>query len=162
MLRAAHPRFTRIQGMPSAIATGVTTWNPATPSTRGGAGERLVPLCLPRRLLVASTRLPVAERRREHDARNARQQRDDDPRGQHRTGWDNPASLETRSMRIIILFALTGILLSLGSALVYLVRDKGTTNRTVNALTVRVGISVALFLFILFSYWMGWIQPRSY
>jgi hypothetical protein len=65
-------------------------------------------------------------------------------------------------MRIIILIALTGILLSLGSALVYLVRDKGTTNRTVNALTVRVGISVALFLFILFSYWMGWIQPRSY
>jgi len=65
-------------------------------------------------------------------------------------------------MRIIILFALTGILLSLGSALFYLVRDKGTTSRTVNALTVRVGISVALFLFILFSYWMGWIQPRSY
>ena len=65
-------------------------------------------------------------------------------------------------MRIIILFALAGILLSLGSALVYLVRDKGTTNRTVNALTLRVGISVALFLFILFSYWMGWIQPRSF
>jgi hypothetical protein len=65
-------------------------------------------------------------------------------------------------MRIIILIALAGILLSLGSALVYLVRDKGTTGRTVNALTLRVGISVALFLFILFSYWMGWIQPRSY
>jgi hypothetical protein len=65
-------------------------------------------------------------------------------------------------MRIIILIALAGILLSLGSALVYLVRDKGSTNRTVNVLTVRVGISVALFLFILFSYWMGWIQPRSY
>lgn len=65
-------------------------------------------------------------------------------------------------MRIIILIALSGILLSLGSALVYLVRDRGSTNRTVNALTVRVGISVALFLFILLSYWMGWIQPRSY
>jgi phosphotransferase system glucose/maltose/N-acetylglucosamine-specific IIC component len=65
-------------------------------------------------------------------------------------------------MRIIILLALAGILLSLGSALVYLIRDRGTTHRTVNALTVRVGISVALFLFILFSYWMGWIQPRSY
>ena len=63
-------------------------------------------------------------------------------------------------MRIIIVIALIGILLSLGSALFYLMRDKGTTNRTVNALTIRVGISVALFLFILFSYWMGWIQPR--
>ncbi|MBA2411346.1 MAG: twin transmembrane helix small protein [Pseudomonadota bacterium] len=65
-------------------------------------------------------------------------------------------------MRIVIAFALAGILLSLGSALVYLIRDKGRTNRTVNALTVRVGISVALFLFILFSYWMGWIEPRRF
>ncbi len=65
-------------------------------------------------------------------------------------------------MQIIIVIALAGIVLSLGSALVYLVRDKGTTSRTVNALTVRVGISVALFLFILFSYWMGWIEPRLF
>ncbi|MEP6607404.1 MAG: twin transmembrane helix small protein [Burkholderiaceae bacterium] len=65
-------------------------------------------------------------------------------------------------MRIIIVFALAAIILSLGSALVYLIRDKGRTNRTVNALTVRVGISVALFLFILFSYWMGWISPRPF
>jgi hypothetical protein len=65
-------------------------------------------------------------------------------------------------MRIVIVLALAGILVSLGSALFYLVRDKGTTNRTVNALTWRIGISVALFVFILFSYWMGWIQPRSY
>jgi hypothetical protein len=65
-------------------------------------------------------------------------------------------------MRILIVIALIGILFSLGSALFYLMRDKGTTNRTVNALTIRVAISVALFLFILFSYWMGWIAPRSY
>ena len=65
-------------------------------------------------------------------------------------------------MRIIIVIAFIGIILSLGSALVFLVRDHGNTHRTVNALTVRVGLSVALFLFILFSYWMGWIEPRSY
>jgi hypothetical protein len=65
-------------------------------------------------------------------------------------------------MRIVIVLALAGILVALGTALFYLVRDKGTTNRTVNALTWRIGISVALFVFILFSYWMGWIQPRSY
>ncbi|HQR19982.1 MAG TPA: twin transmembrane helix small protein [Burkholderiaceae bacterium] len=65
-------------------------------------------------------------------------------------------------MRTIIVIAFVGILVSLGSALVFLVRDRGSTNRTVNALTVRVGLSVALFLFILFSYWMGWIEPRSY
>ncbi len=65
-------------------------------------------------------------------------------------------------MRIVIVLALVGILFSLGSALFYLMRDKGTTNRTVNALTIRVGISIALFLFILFSYWMGWIAPRTF
>ncbi len=65
-------------------------------------------------------------------------------------------------MRIIIIIAFIGIIISLGSALVYLVRDRGATNRTVNALTVRISLSVALFLFILFSYWMGWIEPRSY
>jgi hypothetical protein len=65
-------------------------------------------------------------------------------------------------MRIIILIAFIGILVALGSALVFLVRDRGSTNRTVNALTVRISLSVALFLFILFSYWMGWIEPRSY
>ena len=65
-------------------------------------------------------------------------------------------------MRIIIVIAFIGIIVSLGSALVFLVRDHGNTHRTVNALTVRVGLSVSLFLFILFSYWMGWIEPRSY
>jgi Protein of unknown function (DUF2909) len=65
-------------------------------------------------------------------------------------------------MRIVIVIAFIGILVALGSALVFLVRDRGSTNRTVNALTVRITLSVALFLFILFSYWMGWIEPRSY
>lgn len=63
-------------------------------------------------------------------------------------------------MKAVIAFAFVGILASLGSALVFLLRDRGATNRTVNALTVRVGLSVALLLFILFGYWMGWIEPR--
>ncbi len=65
-------------------------------------------------------------------------------------------------MRVVIALAFVGILGALGAALVFLLRDRGGTNRTVNALTVRIGLSVALFLFILFSYWMGWIEPRRY
>jgi hypothetical protein len=65
-------------------------------------------------------------------------------------------------MKAFIALAFVGILVSLGSALVFLMRDRGTTNRTVNALTVRVGLSIALLLFIWFSYWMGWIEPRTY
>ncbi len=65
-------------------------------------------------------------------------------------------------MKALIGAIFVGILIALGSALVFLVRDKGSTNRTVNALTVRVGLSVALLLFIWFSYWMGWLEPRRY
>jgi len=61
-------------------------------------------------------------------------------------------------MRFIVGLAFIGIFVSLGSALFYLMRDKGKSNRTVNALTVRIGLSVTLFLFVLFAHWMGWIQ----
>lgn len=64
-------------------------------------------------------------------------------------------------MRFIVILAFLGILASLASALVYLMRDKGGTNRTVNALTVRVGLSIVLFLFILFAHHMGWIQSTG-
>jgi hypothetical protein len=63
-------------------------------------------------------------------------------------------------MKVFIGVAFVGILSALGSALVFLLRDKGTTNRTVNALTVRVALSVAMLLVIWFSWWMGWIEPR--
>jgi hypothetical protein len=65
-------------------------------------------------------------------------------------------------MKILIATAFVGILGALGTALVFLLRDKGASNRTVNALTVRVSLSVALLLVILFCWWMGWIEPRSY
>ncbi|HEY9281611.1 MAG TPA: twin transmembrane helix small protein [Eoetvoesiella sp.] len=64
-------------------------------------------------------------------------------------------------MRIVVILAFLGILGSLASALVYLMRDKGGTNRTVNALTVRVGLSIALFLFVLFAHHMGWIESTG-
>jgi hypothetical protein len=59
-------------------------------------------------------------------------------------------------MRIIVILAFIGILGSLASALFYLMRDKGGSSKTVNALTLRIGLSVALFLFLLFAHWMGW------
>ncbi len=64
-------------------------------------------------------------------------------------------------MRIVVGLAFIAILGSLASALFYLMRDKGTSNKTVNALTVRIGLSVALFLFLLFANWMGWIQSTG-
>jgi len=64
-------------------------------------------------------------------------------------------------MRIAVIVAFIGILGSLASALFYLMRDKGASSKTVNALTVRIGLSVVLFLFLLFAYWMGWIEATG-
>ncbi|GAA4324851.1 twin transmembrane helix small protein [Pigmentiphaga soli] len=64
-------------------------------------------------------------------------------------------------MRIIVALAFLGILGSLGSALVFMMKDKSKTNRTVNALTARIGLSVVLFLFVLFAHWMGWIDSTG-
>ncbi len=45
---------------------------------------------------------------------------------------------------ILILLVLVGILVSLGSGLLFLVRDSGKTERTVISLSVRVALSALL------------------
>ncbi|AHB07550.1 MULTISPECIES: twin transmembrane helix small protein [Pandoraea] len=64
-------------------------------------------------------------------------------------------------MRIIVAIAFVLILGSLASALFFMMRDKGRSNRTVHSLMVRVGLSVTLFLLILFANWMGWIHSTG-
>jgi hypothetical protein len=64
-------------------------------------------------------------------------------------------------MKILVAFAFILILASLGSALVFLMKDKGKSNRTVKALALRVGFSIALFAFILIANQLGWIQPTG-
>jgi hypothetical protein len=64
-------------------------------------------------------------------------------------------------MKILVAAAFVLILASLGSALVFLMRDKGKSNRTVKALAFRVGFSIALFLLILIAYRLGWIEPTG-
>ena len=64
-------------------------------------------------------------------------------------------------MKILVAIAFILILGSLGSALFFLMRDKGKSNRTVHALALRVGLSVTLFLLLLGAHYMGWIQPTG-
>ncbi len=64
-------------------------------------------------------------------------------------------------MKLLVVILLLVILASLFSALVFLVRDRGTTHRTVRALTWRIGLSIGLFLLLLFAGWMGWIEPHG-
>ena len=64
-------------------------------------------------------------------------------------------------MKIIVAIAFLLILGSLASALFYLMRDKGKSNRTVHALAMRVGFSIMLFALILVAHKLGWIQPTG-
>ena len=65
------------------------------------------------------------------------------------------------AIKILIIIFLITILYSLGSALVFLVKDHGEGDRTVNRLTWRIGLSLVLFLFLWGAYQLGWIEPNS-
>lgn len=60
-------------------------------------------------------------------------------------------------MKIAVLLILLLILASLGQALFFLVRDQGRGDRTVRALTWRIGLSLMLFLCLMAGFWLGWI-----
>ena len=62
--------------------------------------------------------------------------------------------------RLLILVGLLAIVLSLGSALVHFVRDKGESQKMARALTVRVSLSVLLFALLMLAWWLGWIEPH--
>ncbi|MES2932594.1 MAG: twin transmembrane helix small protein [Pseudomonadota bacterium] len=64
-------------------------------------------------------------------------------------------------MKIIVAFGFILIIASLASALVFLMKDQGKTNRTVYALAFRVGFSILLFVSLLIAYKLGWIQPTG-
>ena len=62
---------------------------------------------------------------------------------------------------LLIVGVLILILWNLGAGLYYMLVDKGTTKRTVNSLTKRIALSVALALFIVLAIYMGWIEPHG-
>lgn len=64
-------------------------------------------------------------------------------------------------MKIILLLFVVLILASLGSALYYLLKDQGKSDRVVKALTVRIGLSMALFLSLMAAYYFGWIPETG-
>jgi hypothetical protein len=64
-------------------------------------------------------------------------------------------------MKIIVIAGLVAVVAALFTALVFLYRDRGKGHRVVIALAVRVGLSILVVSFLLFSYWMGWIAPAG-
>lgn len=64
--------------------------------------------------------------------------------------------------KLLVLLLFIGILVSLGSGMVYLVRDSGKdSKRVVKALTWRIGLSIALFIILLLAWANGLIEPHG-
>lgn len=73
-------------------------------------------------------------------------------------------------MKILVALAFVAILGSLATALVYMMRSPKTDDSgklppkkgsMATALAFRVGFSILLFLLVLLSWKMGWIQPTG-
>jgi hypothetical protein len=78
-------------------------------------------------------------------------------------------------MTYLVIIAFIAIVGSLGAALVFMMRGSKTADTShkspdvskepntgmARALALRVGFSILLFLIVLFSWWMGWIQPTG-
>ncbi|MDR9406886.1 MAG: twin transmembrane helix small protein [Spiribacter sp.] len=65
------------------------------------------------------------------------------------------------AIRAAILVTLLVIVASLGSGLFYLMKDRGDSRRTLNALILRIALSVILFLLILLGFLTGVITPNQ-
>ncbi|MFC3814393.1 MULTISPECIES: twin transmembrane helix small protein [unclassified Lysobacter] len=59
---------------------------------------------------------------------------------------------------LVIIAFLIVILWNLGAGLYYMLVDKGESKRTVNALTRRIALSIALILLVVLANYMGWIK----
>jgi hypothetical protein len=74
-------------------------------------------------------------------------------------------------MKTLVIAAFVAIIGSLAAALVFMMRggdegspdgsDKPRKNHMARALVFRVGFSILLFVVVLVSYLMGWIQPTG-
>ena len=64
-------------------------------------------------------------------------------------------------MRWIIPIVLLMIVFSLGSALYYMMKDRGNSSRMVRSLMLRIGLSIALFLGILLAHYLGFIEATG-
>ena len=62
---------------------------------------------------------------------------------------------------VLIVVFFIAIVYNLGAGLYFMMTDKGQTDRTLRALTRRIGLSVLLILLVILGIWMGIIKPHG-
>ena len=63
-------------------------------------------------------------------------------------------------MRYFVILVLVLIVASMGSAMYFMMHDRGNSSRMVRALAIRVGLSLGLFLLLMAGYYFGWWPER--
>jgi heme/copper-type cytochrome/quinol oxidase subunit 4 len=61
-------------------------------------------------------------------------------------------------MKIVIVVLLFAVVASLFSGLYFVYKDKGSSNRAVISLTIRIALSVLVFVLLISSYYFGWLH----
>jgi heme/copper-type cytochrome/quinol oxidase subunit 4 len=63
-------------------------------------------------------------------------------------------------MKIVLVILLALVVISLFSGLFFMYRDKGQSRRAVIALTIRVALSITIFVIVITGYFLGWLPPK--
>lgn len=63
--------------------------------------------------------------------------------------------------KVVIVALLLAIVASLFSGLFFLMNDDSSRRRTLTALKVRVGLSIALLVFLALAFANGWLAPHG-
>jgi len=66
----------------------------------------------------------------------------------------------TTAMKYLVILFLLFIIYSLGAAAYFMLKDRGASERMVRALTVRVALSVTLFLLLMAGIHFGFITGK--
>jgi hypothetical protein len=64
-------------------------------------------------------------------------------------------------IKILIIIVLFAIVASLGSALFHLSKGQGDSRKMVRMLSIRVGLSLALFILLIAAWYAGLIHPTG-
>ena len=62
-------------------------------------------------------------------------------------------------MKLVVIVLLIAIVISLGSGLFHLSGKDHDPARVLKALKIRVALSLVLIIFLVASYYLGWITP---
>ena len=62
---------------------------------------------------------------------------------------------------ILIIAVMIGIMISLGGGLYFLVRDRGATQRTVQSLSLRVALAIALLALLAYGFVTEFVLPAA-